>query len=671
MGEGSRAPRKVVVSLAVMMALAGAVRPALAFVYPEHRDIAVLAVEKLDPERRAVFDGFWRDARGGQEKRLCEQGADAGQGVTPDCIDWAALAAISGDHSCSARELEGIVLDAGWILSVADVAAQLKVDLSRIDVLPPVDQVPGSKDAIVDFKRRIQSETARADRVNALRTSDIRLQRADPEYATRAGSNNAHFLLARPHTSTTLLEYARLTLKSGSELNALGVYAWYHLSAMQKATRLAHEKLGEAERRKLARAMLFDEAFALHFLEDVFAAGHVAGTWGDTSQRKGTHDAYNQSGLEVFPWDHSSGSMVLMGDAHMRPEDAQRAAAVVRTSLEQVLDMATGRARPNDLAHTPEAADEPEGLDTCKTSTIPTRAEAEMSDPAYRKAYFGDLTQVLQPTPVPGLGPGLGAMPRSRSELGGFIGLAGTFDARSAKGGFSTPDGNGGVFGVELAARAGMGLDGVMSEAGDGLVFASLGLRGDASSTHAVSDSAAADAGGSITAAIPARTAVSLRLRMPFYLVPGDLLLLSPMYFVAPKKYQAMAVTAGNGGLIPWQSGMATPMGRFQFVFGRELGLSFYGLMGDDRILAAGAAPGDPARVVDYKSVLLDLPILEYRPYRSFASNQSSTVLFQLFASADVPYSESVVSPVGASNVELRTVWSVGLRLVFDWRYYP
>jgi len=654
--------------LAALWALtAFAVTPAAAFVYPEHRDIAMLAVGKLDPDRRAVFDGFWREARISQEKRLCEQGADASQGVTPSCIDWSALAAIAGDHSCSARDLERIVLQSEWILAVADVAAQLKVDLSRIDVLPPVEQVPGSKDPIVDFRRRIQSESARADRLNALRSADIRLQRADPDYATRAGSNNAHFLLARPHTGTTLREYAGLTLKPGSEVSALGVYTWYHLSALQKATRLAREQLEPDQRRQLARAMLFDEAFALHFLEDIFAAGHVAGTWGDTSQRKGTHDAYNETGLEVFPWDGSSGSMVLMGDAHMRAEDAERAAAVVRKSMEQVLDTAAGRERPNTLPHTAGAAAAPDAFDACRNNTLPDRTETELSDKAYRNAFLSELAEVLQPTPVPGLGPGLGAMPRSRSELGGFVGLAGSFDVRSAKGGFTTPEGRGAVLGVELAARAGVGLDGVMSEAGDGLVFVSVGLRGDASSTNSIDDSSVAQQGGSITAAIPARTALSARLRMPFYLVPGDLLLLSPMYLVSPKKYEAMAVTAGNGGLIPWQSGWATPVGRFQFVLGRELGLSFYGLMGDDRVVA----PGSPTRVFDYKSVLFDLPILEYRPYRSFASNQSSSVLFQLFTSADVPYSEKPVTPAGPPDAGLRTVWSVGLRLVFDWRYYP
>ena len=75
--------------------------PAFAWVYPEHRDISILAVSTLDPEHRAIFDELWAEARVGNEKRLCAQGADSAQGVKPECIDWAAMPAISGDHSCS------------------------------------------------------------------------------------------------------------------------------------------------------------------------------------------------------------------------------------------------------------------------------------------------------------------------------------------------------------------------------------------------------------------------------------------------------------------------------------------------------------------------------------------------------------------------------------------
>ena len=205
----------------------------------------------------------------------------------------------------------------------------------------------------------------RAERVNALRIADVRLQRADPEYATRAGSNNAHFLLARPRVDFTAQEYMEATLMAGSEINAVGVWGRYHLSALQKATRLARENLAPEERSALARAMLADEAFALHFMEDVFAAGHVAGTWGDVSQRKGTHDYYNASGLEVRTWQGGENTIVLMGDAHMRPEDAERAAEAVRLSLEQLLDTAAGRSRKINLPYTPAAPAEPEAFDVC------------------------------------------------------------------------------------------------------------------------------------------------------------------------------------------------------------------------------------------------------------------------------------------------------------------
>ena len=247
------------------------------------------------------------------------------------------------------------------------MAAQLKVDLGQIAVTARPEVDVRRLDFVGDFRRLMEDEALRAQRVNALRTSDTRLQRADPEYATRAGSNNAHFLMPRPRTDTTPREYAESTLSVGAEISAIGVYAWFHLSALQKATRLASETLAPAQRQALARAMLADEAFALHFLEDTFAAGHVAGTWGDVSQRKGTHDYYNAAGLEVFPWRGTSDSMVLMGDAHMRPEDAERAASAVRISLEQLIDHAAGRERAARVPPPPQHRPSPMGSTCART----------------------------------------------------------------------------------------------------------------------------------------------------------------------------------------------------------------------------------------------------------------------------------------------------------------
>jgi hypothetical protein len=626
----------------------------------------LLAVQGLDAERRATFDRLWQEAREGDLQRLCSQGADAEQGTAPSCIDWAALSGIAGDHSCSSKDMLDTVLKSEWILTVADVAAQLKIDLARIPITATADQIEWQESLLSDAQRRLADEATRAKRQNALRTADIRLQRADPEYATRAGSNNAHFLLARPSTDTDARAYAALTLRAGSEINAIGVYAWFHLRALQKASRLAKEQLTPDERRALARAVLFDEAFALHFLEDVYASGHVAGTWGEASERKGTHDYYNQSGLEVFTWDGGSTSIVLMGDAHMRPEDAALAATNVRKSLDQVLDVAAGRRL--DIPYTPGAAAAADPFDVCRNDTFPEHGpDWERTKGEYHAAFV----ETLKPTPVPGLGAGLGALPRFRSEVGAFMGLAGAIDGRAVNGGFeSSQTSNGWVGGLDLAFRVGLGLEGVMNDAGDGLVFAQVGFRADSASTNKFDDTTFGSSGGNLSAAIPSRTGLSTRFRMPFYLIPGDLLFMSPLYFFDREAYTKMAVTASNGGLIPWQSGWATGIGRFQFVLGREIGIIFYGLDGDDQLLAPSASPGGLPRTVKFKSISYEFPILEYRPYRSFSTNQSSSIVFQLFAGVDVPYDYSVTNPVGAPPVDLDNVGYVGLRMVFDWRYY-
>jgi hypothetical protein len=73
---------------------------------------------------------------------------------------------------------------------------------------------------------------------------------------------------------------------------------------------------------------------------------------------------------------------------------------------------------------------------------------------------------------------------------------------------------------------------------------------------------------------------------------------------------------------------------------------------------------------VNFKSISYELPILEYRPYRAFDSRQSSAALIQLFAGVDVPHGDNVVAPIGAPMPPFKRVYSIGVRLVFDWRSY-
>src|SRR5262249_32410557 len=215
-------------------------------------------------------------------------------------------------------------------------------------------------------------------------------------------------------------------------------------------------------------------------------------------------------------------SIVLMGDARMRPQDAKVVAAAVRISLEQVLDSATpGAANPPATASAWADA-----FDVCRSATLPRRAEGQQSSAEYRPYFVAALEQ----TPIPGLGPGPGAMPRFRSDVGFFVGVAAGVDGRIIERGFLSAQRNSGaVGGLELAVRAGVGLNGVLGQEGDGQVFASLGYRIDTASTNQFSNSLPSSLGGGLSAAIPSRSGITTRIRIPFYLVPGDLVLLSPL----------------------------------------------------------------------------------------------------------------------------------------------
>ena len=83
-------PHALATALAAAGLMAFAV-PAQAWVYPEHRDIAVLAVEKLDPERKAQFDRPGAKREPATSSACARKAADSQQGVAPDCIDWAAF----------------------------------------------------------------------------------------------------------------------------------------------------------------------------------------------------------------------------------------------------------------------------------------------------------------------------------------------------------------------------------------------------------------------------------------------------------------------------------------------------------------------------------------------------------------------------------------------------
>lgn len=606
-----------------------------AWIYPEHRDITLFAIQKLSLQNRSILDKLWFDARISYEARLTQTIIDTSQSIEPAQLDFASWPAISGDHSTSPENMLSNVLNTEWILKVADVAAQLKIDLAN--------------------------SQSRHEHINALRDSDIKLQRVDPQYATRAGSNNVHFLLARPDAHIEVREYLLACLKGGAELNSLGAYTWFHISALQKAAKYYKEILSEKERSALILSALADEAFALHFIQDSFASGHTAGTWGNAAQRKGTHDYYNEKGLEITTWEGQRA--VLTGDAFMRKEDAETAGIAVQSSLVQLIDAATGKLIFDYEYNNVIVEASPDTFNVSKNNFMPIRE----IDPA----IIDPCVNILVTTPLPGLATGLGEFPRFTAELGPFLGVVSAIRGGGISNGFGVNQNNPGVTGsIYAGLRVGLGLEGVMHGGGDGLVFLEFGWLQDAAASMQYGNSPKLVQGGQITSAIPGREGLNFRFRMPFWLVPLDLLIAAPiMLLVDADAWTSMAVSAGLGGLIPWQAGIETMIGRFQFILGREIGLTLYG---NGKIEDAILIPleNNKTALLNYKSTKLDFPVLEYRPFRTFSLDQSSSLVLQFNFGVDIPHSETVVAPEGIEVPELRPVWYVGMRAAFDWRYY-
>jgi hypothetical protein len=113
---------------------------ARAWEYPEHREITLLALQRLDPAQRALLEKLWSQARPGHEARLCAQMAYAAQGARPTCLDYSAWTGIAGDHSCSALEMLNTVLSSQWILRVARAGARLKNRLAAATRAQPADE---------------------------------------------------------------------------------------------------------------------------------------------------------------------------------------------------------------------------------------------------------------------------------------------------------------------------------------------------------------------------------------------------------------------------------------------------------------------------------------------------------------------------------------------------
>jgi hypothetical protein len=630
-----RRPRILSLFLVALLCSAGA----RAWTYSEHRAITARGIGTLDPQRRAALDGLWADAREGYTARLCASPDAGDQAGNPTCIDLAAWPSVNGDHSCSPADMLRVILDSDWILRVARIADRTGASIGRA---------------------RNESE-----RRNAQMAGDLGLERADPGYSSRAGANDAHHVLAR--TGNDWNVYAADVLRAGVEPNVVGLYLLFHAAALRAAARFPDGAGFPTERAARARLILALESFALHFLEDAYAAGHFAGTGGPTAVRKGTHDYYNESGIDTDTWENEP--VTVFGDGHMRPPDLERSGDAVRTSLGQLLD-----ALNPDFRIRCEAAEVilPSAvaggtLDVCQVSAMPGWAVPP--------ALANDFEAVLKTAPRPFRGSGYPALPRFRAEIGPFVGIASGVQAEGADGGFSESRTGGAVGSLDVGLRLGYGLDALLGDSGDGQVFVQGGIVLQSHSnggcgSHCPSDPLFAQ----FDTGLPARSALAFRLRAPFWLIPGDLLLAAPVLALTdPKLLEKMAIVAADGGLIPWQTKLSTPIGSVQFVAGREVAVNLFGYLGgrDSFLAAAGQSPdGAPVFTpVAFRSIEWDFPILELRPLREYGTRYSFSTLVQFGAGFDTPISVESLIP-GQPPPPLKTRYFGFVRVFFDGRRY-
>lgn len=539
-------------------------RQAQAWLFFEHSRIAKDAILHLDEQSKALLQAVWTRARAKVPHYCPEVNSADGHFFQPIgddgyCLEFSALTALSADHSCTPADTTS-ELDEAFVLDVLRVAEQTEV--------------------------KLRAATSERERLDDWHSQHVELQIADPRYLIRAEGNGAHFQLAstaaenqeadqnalaeakasadpkyKPTWSAGLTSYLRSALKDGAPMNAIGLYLNYHIAALKEAraatrdctmtaAQLSCPDFDELRAALFANALEY-EAFALHFLEDSFSAGHMLTHSGDSRTRMGTHDHYCEYGLPARTWDGRE-TYVAHGDAFMSPlSDVPHASRAVRSSLTELL-AAFDPAR--DFSALDSAQPRPDHS-VCTGSAQPAGLASAVT-PATLSLIASALPLTVRPVIEP---PGLnstteelGAFWMPNAQLAARVGLE---DAQATnKDKFFT------FARIPVRLRAGLGVGGtaggVTNTRSDGVGWIEAHILAD---------------GRPPGSRVGIRLGGGLSYRAPYLVIPGDLIPLAVVALFSQEEYLKLAIRAAEGGVLGWQGkyrvfGTAS----FQFVLGRE-----------------------------------------------------------------------------------------------------
>jgi hypothetical protein len=249
-----------------------------AWYFPEHVVLLTDGHAALAPELRAIIADAVAAARR-EGLNLCERtdlSLDEVLRNTPlhtrmirtpasvPCVPYVALPGLAGDHASDVDELRAVLSGRLGIELVSTVAYEW---------------------------RRFRENTLRGqtslDRMSYVHDLDVALYFIDSGYVTRARATRVHFRdVGRPFD-----DVLRDLASQGRIDDQLGRIVFHHMRSLILA---ANGRRVEA---------LLEHAFAIHFLEDAFASGHLA--MSDASWALGRdavrlrHDAFNAEGLTV------------------------------------------------------------------------------------------------------------------------------------------------------------------------------------------------------------------------------------------------------------------------------------------------------------------------------------------------------------------------------------
>jgi hypothetical protein len=265
---------------------------ARAFSYPEHFVItrhAIASVVRTDPNARAL---------------VAEAGAyftgTSMSGAPPDSpalevgkFDLADLPALAGDHATTPHHLmrrwfwgPPSPRSCRW-RNLGDALADLDAysEPSSVCAERP-DNEPCDRDALLSAVRQYHDGSST---LQSTEDMDGALATADCAYVCLAERNVLHFRLpgVPVETAATLADVP----------NAAHSYAKWHALALALAAVSHHHP--EARVRYRAAALIY-ELFALHFLQDGVAAGHIVTPRGYGNMTAlATHDHHNRTGIAV------------------------------------------------------------------------------------------------------------------------------------------------------------------------------------------------------------------------------------------------------------------------------------------------------------------------------------------------------------------------------------